>query len=100
MEGRRADASEADRREFLLSLGKWSTVFIAAVVGGALLHSSAEGGGLNSRGGWINSGGGGINAGGGAPAEARDLPRDGGQARRRTDATTASRILLRVIGGI
>ena len=65
MEGRRADASEADRREFLLSLGKWSTVVIAAVVGGALLHSTAEGGWLNSRGRWTHSGGGWINAGGG-----------------------------------
>ena len=62
MEPNKADASDADRREFLVGLGKWSTVVIAAVVGGALLHSAAEGGWLNSRGGWINGAGGWVNA--------------------------------------
>jgi len=93
MEGRRADASEADRREFLLSLGKWSTVFIAAVVGGALLHSSAEGGGTIARPSSMRR-----------PSAARAS--SGGSARdissgpvRPFDAAR-DRILLRVIGGI
>ena len=62
---KKADTTDADRRNFLLGLGKWSTVVIASVIGGALLHSAAEGGWLNSRGGWINGAGGWINAGGG-----------------------------------
>ncbi|HYQ93140.1 MAG TPA: hypothetical protein VES89_13950 [Candidatus Competibacteraceae bacterium] len=54
------------RREFLLSLGKWSKAVIAgAVLGGALSQSvpDAQAGWLNRRGygggGWINGGGGG-----------------------------------------
>ena len=42
---------EARRREFLRRLGKWSTVVIGAVVGGALGHSGAVAGWLNRRGG-------------------------------------------------
>ncbi len=62
---------DAQRREFLLSLGKWSMVVIgAAVLTAERLPSVAEAGWLNGRGGgggWINGGGGGwINRRGGA----------------------------------
>jgi hypothetical protein len=69
--------NESRRREYLLSLGKWSMVVIgAAVLTGELLHSVAEAGWLNNRGGgagWINHGGGGewINGGGGGWLNAR-----------------------------
>jgi hypothetical protein len=58
----RTDALETGRREFLLALGKWSTVVIGAVAGAGLLHSATEGGWVNTRGGWINGAGGWINA--------------------------------------
>jgi hypothetical protein len=62
------------RRDFLLSLGKWS----AAVVAGAVLGAGAlaperdaqAGAWINRRGGWINGGGGGgwVNRYGGGGA--------------------------------
>lgn len=61
----------SDRRDFLRSLGKWST----AAIGAMLLTESSPSGeasGLNSRGSWLtrddlwgNRGGGRINRGGG-----------------------------------
>ena len=56
------------RREYLLSLKKWSKVVIGGVVFGGLLAGSnqnAEAGWVNRRGGWINGGGGGWGNGGG-----------------------------------
>jgi hypothetical protein len=59
------EAQLQTRREFLLSLGKWSKAVIAgAVLGGALTQSQdAQAGWLNRRGygggGWINGHGGG-----------------------------------------
>jgi hypothetical protein len=55
----------SDRRDFLRSLGKWSTAAIAAIL---LTESSPSGeasGLVNSRGSWVNRGGGGwVNRGG------------------------------------
>ncbi|GAK53178.1 predicted membrane protein [Candidatus Moduliflexus flocculans] len=56
------------RREYLVSLKKWSKVVIGGVVLGGMLAgtNSAEAGWVNRRGGWVNGGGGGwINGGGG-----------------------------------
>ena len=60
------EAQLQTRREFLLSLGKWSkAVIVGAVLGGALTQSQdAQAGWLNRRGGyggggWINGHGGG-----------------------------------------
>ena len=70
--GAEEEAPLQSRREFLLSLGKWSKAVIAgAVLGGALTQSQdAQAGWLNGRGGgWINrrgyGGGGWINGHGG-----------------------------------
>ena len=68
-----------DRREFLGSLGKWSSASVIAAVGSAAwlatsgdVHAGVwvnrRGGWLNGRGGWVNGvrrGGGWINGGGG-----------------------------------
>ena len=74
--GKEEETPLQSRREFLLSLGKWSKAVIAgAVLGGALTQSQdAQAGWLNGRGGgggWINrrgyggGGGGWINGHGG-----------------------------------
>ena len=65
MESKGADASDAHRWELLRGLGKWSTVVIAAIVVGALLHSEAEGGSPNGRSGWVDGGGGWVDTRGG-----------------------------------
>jgi hypothetical protein len=74
----RADTGETDeslseRRDFLISMGKWSTAVISTVVLGPSFSSGSASAWVNSRGGWINGGGGGwvnrstswINGGGG-----------------------------------
>ena len=55
----------SDRRDFLRSLGKWSTAAIAAIL---LIESTPSGeasGWVNSRGSWANSRAGRIDQGGG-----------------------------------
>ena len=64
-------SQQESRREFLVSLGKWSSIVIGGVIGAAVVAGDAQAGWLNNRGyggaGWINGGGGGgwINRRGG-----------------------------------
>ena len=56
----------SDRRDFLRSMGKWSTAAIAAILLSEPAPSHAASGRVNSRGSWINRGGGGwLNSRGG-----------------------------------
>ncbi len=60
--GAAGGGTDRDRRAFLIGLGKWSRVVIAAALGGAALGagSVAKAGWINRRGsGWANAGGGG-----------------------------------------
>lgn len=61
------DPEARDRRDFLLSLGKWSKVVIGGVaLGGALLPAhEARAIGWSNHGNWVNLGGGGPGWGGG-----------------------------------
>jgi hypothetical protein len=54
----------SDRRDFLRSMGKWSTAAIAAILLSEPAPSHAASGRVNSRGSWITRGGSGINRGG------------------------------------
>jgi hypothetical protein len=57
-----------DRREFLGSLGKWSSASVMAAVGTAAwlaTSGDAHAGWINRRGGWLNGRGGWVNGGGG-----------------------------------
>jgi len=69
--GAAGEATDQERRAFLIGLGKWSRVVVAAAIGGAALGagSVAKAGWINRRGGggWANAGGGGswANAAGG-----------------------------------
>lgn len=63
------------RRDFLKSLGRWSSIIIgAAALGGLMPPENAAGwvngsvGWVNARGGWINGGRAWINGGGGGGA--------------------------------
>ena len=49
----------SDRRNFLRSLGKWSTAAIAAILLTESSPSVEASGWANSRGSWVNRGGGG-----------------------------------------
>lgn len=61
--GAAGEGADRDRRAFLIGLGRWSRVVIAAAIGGAALGagSVAKAGWINRRGGggWANAGGGG-----------------------------------------
>lgn len=55
----------SDRRDFLRSLGKWSTAAITAILLTESSPSDEASGWANSRGSWVNRGGGGwVNRGG------------------------------------
>ncbi len=58
------DGDGTSRRDFLRSLGKWSTAIIGAVVVGGLAAPPETGAWVNRRGSWINRRGGWINRGG------------------------------------
>src|SRR5262245_42536858 len=51
----------SDRRDFLRSLGKWSTAAIAAILLTESSPSNEASGWVNRRGSWINGAGGGAN---------------------------------------
>lgn len=66
------DREVSDRREFLRSLGKWSTAAIAAILLSESMPSSEAAGwvnrrglGVNGAGGWANRSGSWANGGGG-----------------------------------
>jgi len=54
------DSQQKNRRDFLKSLGKWSTIIIGGVVLGDMMASRDTAGWLNGGGGgWVNARGGG-----------------------------------------
>ncbi len=62
------DSQQKNRRDFLKSLGKWSTIIIGGVVLGDMMASRDTAGWLNGGGGWVNARGGGggwVNRSGG-----------------------------------
>jgi len=57
-----ADANDSqlkNRRDFLKSLGRWSTIIIGAVGLGGMVAPDDAAGWLNGGGGWVNARGGG-----------------------------------------
>ena len=61
------DAQLKNRRDFLKSLGKWSTIIIGIAIGGTVAPDDSAGW-LNGGGGWVNARGGGggwVNRSGG-----------------------------------
>ncbi len=62
------DAQRKDRRDFLKSLGKWSTIIIGGIALGGIVAPEDSAGWLNGGGGWVNARGGGggwVNRSGG-----------------------------------
>ena len=62
------DAQLKNRRDFLKSLGKWSTIIIGGVGLGGMVVPKDTAGWLNGGGGWVNARGGGggwVNRSGG-----------------------------------
>jgi len=67
VDGEPTDAQLKNRRDFLKSLGKWSTIIIGVALGG-LAAPDDSAGWLNGGGGWVNARGGGggwVNRSGG-----------------------------------
>ena len=58
-----ADSNDAqlknNRRDFLKSLGKWSTIIIGGIALGGVVAPEESAGWLNGGGGWVNARGGG-----------------------------------------
>ena len=62
------DSQLKNRRDFLKSLGKWSTIIIGGVALGGMVAPKDTAGWLNGGGGWVNARGGGggwVNRSGG-----------------------------------
>ena len=53
------DAQLKNRRDFLKSLGKWSTIIIGGIALGGVVAPDESAGWLNGGGGWVNARGGG-----------------------------------------
>ena len=60
-EAQQEDPEVSDRREFLRSLGKWSTAAIAAILLSETLPANNAAAWVNRRGSWVNGAGGGAN---------------------------------------
>ncbi len=56
-EAEQEDPEVSDRREFLRSLGKWSTAAIAAILPSESMTSNETAGWVNRRGSWVNGAG-------------------------------------------